>query len=698
MDSVGESGKQDLGAASRSLLEFALSKEASTQFLLTNAIRLVCRTFATDPAASKALLARILAEPCFSRHAHEEAQWLAEGVPFIASADPEFVAQIYDVLFRRPTPQTGTSWFGGVPSGILPLTSTREQDYEHSRWRLGRAFPEFLHAAPYEATQAASVAAIGTASMRSQGEPKRECEINFKDGTLRLVETNPIPEDWMKEQKKEGKPSERILADFAKFLRECPEEDFRISVDAAIKNTSATSLWARLLGIGAQRPGIADDLLWQIASLPEFLKLSGVSRDAIEFLAKAHPHRTPGQQADFEKELFSSASTGSNKEANWMRSLAARFLSVVPQETLATKEMRQLRSELDSENRLAGNPPFLSTKLMANPASEIEDLLLKRPGVNLENGPDRELRSVTRSLDKLMTSWSNEVGPSDVSDLWRSTKQVVATIDRLVNPAPHEKILHAAWGSISNAVERICESEEYDPTAADHPQLPELLELLARLSQSDYPAASELDGSGLMGSDYMSWGGHDVRVFATSALVLLASRFGDSEATLVPRLKPFLSDPVPAVRLQVVQSLHALRSHASPQMWEMIEFVAREEGRLGLLGLLVAESLYQLSDSEPELCETLTERIQDRFSPMLGEAGEDERTSFCSAISLLAARLWIFGGSARACLDRCLDGRCSPMEHLPSALDFVSERGAFLPLQAEWRCRCGGPEAGDGSA
>ena len=509
-----ESCERDLGAASRSLLEFALSEEASAQLLMTSAIRLVCRTFGTDPAASKDLLARILDEPRFSKHAHEEARWLAEGVPFMARADPDFVAQIYDVLFRRPAPQTGTTWFGGAPSGILPLTSTREQDYEHARWCLGRAFPEFLNAAPYEATCAASLAAIGAASAHSHRKPGRIHEITIKTtGNLRLVETNPYPQDWTKEQQKGGKPSEKILVAFTEFLLKCSEQEYHLSVDAAIKNTSATSVWARLLGIGKQRQGIADDLLWEIASLPEFLQSSGVSRDAIEFLAGAHRHRTREQQAEFEKNLISSTRLGSEHEAKWMCSLAARFLSVVPQETLATQEMRQLRSELDAENLLAGNPPFLSTKLTAIPASEFEDQSFARAGINLEDGPNRELRSVALSLDELMASRSSEGGSSDVTDLWRATKQVVATIERLVSPAPHEQILHAAWGSISNAVERICESEEYDPKAAAHPQLSELLDLLARLGQSAYPAASGEGVSGLMGSNYMSWGGHDVRVY-----------------------------------------------------------------------------------------------------------------------------------------------------------------------------------------
>ena len=73
------------------------------------------KTFGTDPAASRALLQQILGAPRFSKHAHEEAPWLAEGVPAIVPFDADFAAEIYAVLFGRPAPQEGKSWLGGQP-------------------------------------------------------------------------------------------------------------------------------------------------------------------------------------------------------------------------------------------------------------------------------------------------------------------------------------------------------------------------------------------------------------------------------------------------------------------------------------------------------------------------------------------------------------------------------------------------------
>ena len=53
---------------------------------------------------------------------------------------------------------------------------------------------------------------------------------------------------------------------FVNFLRGCTEADFRAAIESAMNMRSATSVWARLFGIGIERPGVADDLLWPVAS------------------------------------------------------------------------------------------------------------------------------------------------------------------------------------------------------------------------------------------------------------------------------------------------------------------------------------------------------------------------------------------------------------------------------------------------
>ena len=138
--------------------------------------------------------------------------------------------------------------------------------------------------------------------------------------------------------------------------------------------------------------------------------------------------------------------------------------------------------------------------------------------------------------------------------LWRLTTTLVETIDLARNPEPHPETLHSSWGAVSNAVERIAKSDAYDPNAPQQPDLDTILSLIGRLQASPHPEPRDGQSEGMM-----AWGNWDVRVYAASSLMALARRFADQRPEILDRLETCVFDPTPTVRLQVAQSLNALR-------------------------------------------------------------------------------------------------------------------------------------------
>src|SRR6185312_10348665 len=114
------------------------------------------------------------------------------------------------------------------------------------------------------------------------------------------------------------------------------------------------------LGVAGDRPGLAEDLLWQLASNVKFLALQGVARDAIMFLTSAYPLESLKHRTDFEMSALSKGLFPEGREARWWRSVLARLLSSIPPDQLATLEMQALRAEFDAAGDLTGNPPFMS--------------------------------------------------------------------------------------------------------------------------------------------------------------------------------------------------------------------------------------------------------------------------------------------------------------------------------------------------
>ncbi len=632
----------DFGSAARALLALAWRIDPEFPPLSSAAIRFVVKSFRSDPVASRALLQRILEEPRFTTHAHDEAPQLAEGIGSIIPYDPEFAARIYAILFGRSAPQEGKTWLGGH-SRILALSSNRQQDYEHGRWLLVRALKPFLQADPKAGVTAVIDAAVGIATPDiPEGRQKPETiRIVVGARTLQVVDDLPSLQDWRVQRA--GNPEDDVLEAFVDFLRTADSVAFRVAVEVALDLETNTAVWARLLGVAAERLGVADDLLWPVVVQPRFVGMRGVARDAIIYLAAVYPSRPLGERALFEKLALAHDLFPEEAARNWWRALLSRFLSVATEVSLATDEMRALRLELQGEGCLQGNPPFFSIQTGWDSADDIIDGFLARDGVDLESEPDRTVRAASRSLEEAFNLRQDEGAAEDVGILWRLTRTLVEAIDKAKAPAAHPQLLHASWGAVSNAVERIANSSTYDPNAPGQPSLVTLLALIERLSTSPYPEHRDNQSNGMM-----AWGNWDVRVYAASSLMALARRFAGRHPEILDRLEPCLSDPAPTVRLKVADALNTLWDVNRERMWSLVTFVAEHEENNGVLGFFIAGPLHRLAGGDADRSERLLSAILNRLSEREvsdEKGGEDNVTN---AAGNLVAWLYVKASNQNA--------------------------------------------------
>lgn len=628
------------GQAARQLLSLAWQFEPPLSNLASNAIRMVTKSFDTDVTASRELLSRILQEPHFTEHAHEEAPWLAEGVSTILKADPDFAVEIYDVLFERVAPAEGDSWMGGNVSRIMPLRSNKRQDYEHARWHLQQVLPSFLATHPDSGTVAVNRASLGLAGdRRTRLRSMEPREVAIDSGRVLLVVEDGLSlQQWRDSNERSGgQPGSEILSSYVTFLLECTDADFVSSIRAVISETAAASVWARILGIAAERPGVADDLLWPIASSDGLLELTDVVRDAITYLAAAFPRRSVSERRNFEAALLANVRCADEDAHRVWQSRAARFLSVVAEESLVNSPLNELRNELEQQGLLTGNRPYMTMEFSWGEPGDITDSLLKGDGVNLDDGPDAELRQTVRPLDSLMRNGDGLKTPEVIGELWSLTVAVITTIDRLTAPPPHEQVLHSSWGSISNAVEKIVQSEHYSEGLPGHPSRTALIEVLDRMATSPFPEERSPSDSGLM-----SWGNWDVRVYVASSYMSLAASSYSSAENFRDRLVRMLDDPAPTVRLQVAQSLNTLWEVDRDHMWRMAAKVAAEETDTGVIGFFIGGPLLCLADVAPDRCEELVDGILARLQRWHEE--KSRPGDFHEAIARMAARLWIVSG------------------------------------------------------
>ncbi len=134
----------------------------------------------------------------------------------------------------------------------MPLSSNRRQDYQSCRYNLGRNVGRLLEFSAKAGTRAVIEAALGDIDRALAND---EAERVLIDGRLPfdlLVHERGF-NTWVSRTKTKGSKRDDVLGHYITFLRTCSVEAFKESVEAAASGYSSPAVWARLLGVGAER-------------------------------------------------------------------------------------------------------------------------------------------------------------------------------------------------------------------------------------------------------------------------------------------------------------------------------------------------------------------------------------------------------------------------------------------------------------
>lgn len=247
----------DFGLAARALFSYAFDRPSALS-LLPVAIELVAQSYRSDAVASRALLGKALAVARLDTHAHEDIPALARQAKLLLDADPDFLVEIFGVVFGYSVNDDSKTSMGS--SQILALTSNRRQDYDHAKWELKEIVPRFLEAQPETAVRAISAALAGYVR-RKYGEV-RTIDLPNAGATLTLIEDDS--HIWASNPDDPHAHADNVagmLLAFKTRLETANEDDARALAQYVIRHAKPLVLWARLFLVGAKRRGGS----WQIS-------------------------------------------------------------------------------------------------------------------------------------------------------------------------------------------------------------------------------------------------------------------------------------------------------------------------------------------------------------------------------------------------------------------------------------------------
>jgi hypothetical protein len=477
------------GLAARAMLSFAWSQSPSMPGLSGRAIRFVGRSYGSEVVASRILLDRVLREPHFSQHADYEAPWLTGQIMPIATADPAFAVEVYRCIYGQMIADTAASHLGGHPSRILPLVSNRRQEYEHSRWNLGKSLGRFLAISPEHGTRAVIDAVIGMARTEGYGDPDESNTIDLGVTTVEFCGRDVEYSAWDEKDEDKTEREDDPLANYLTFLRDCDVGAFSASVTAASRDYATASLWNRILYVASERVEEVGNLIWPLMTRPGLLENRSTLRDATRFVSAAWPLRSPSERERFERMALEGLRQLDDDLKRRWRSILGCIFASIPGELLALDATRELRRQMDEAGELELDSSVHSS---APHWGKLEDWMrdaLRQDGVDMDAGPNKSILDASDRLHSKVKDTPSDSDTVKLAELWSAAVALLSMVE--ANTDLHGRVEHSAWGHISNAVERVASSPNYVPGTDGLPDLETMFTFLRRLSLSKYPEPGE---------------------------------------------------------------------------------------------------------------------------------------------------------------------------------------------------------------
>ena len=568
-----------LGRAARELLRFAWSEMPRSDLIVTNALIAVGKTIATDPTASTNLLRQAIEPAHLREHGYKELRWIAHNMVEIAGADPAFTIDFYSKAYGYAESSDAKTNMGN--SALLPLSSNRRQDYEGTWYMLSECLPKILKSDIETGVRALARSLDGYVQRERNhgpynGEPERDkfswvqAEADFKAdwshswyrGGFQPHQDAPILlkkfDDHLRELANEAQPD----AEIAKILAVLASEP---DVCAAI--------WGSLLVAGTEKPALFARYLLPLAVARPVMLSSDTRHQLGNFLTAAYEQFTPAERSSIEAGILSLS----------QERPAARYKAIlagcIPKAFVATEEMRSYIAALEQAGETQANAQ--PVRFTSYSRAFDTDAYLQEEGVSLEEPENKALRERIGDIETLVSSGAaTDLSLKSVKRQLVLLERIRSEMDARFSGTVPDTLYDHAVGKLAEAAARLAKAvPKVTKSRAIRPALKQVLLFCASSKNPRYNKEEEKQFH-----QNLAWGGPSARTSAAQGLMDMVR--GDTKPDLeaMAAIRKLARDPVPHVRLQIIQNLAMLRILEREWIWTEAEYVLRKEKTRGVVG------------------------------------------------------------------------------------------------------------------
>ena len=617
-DNLTTDQKNALGRVARRLLDYAWAKPGTPdQYLIVHAIQAVCRTFESDATESATILRRCLDPAHLTNYAHIELPWLAREVESLVDLDTGLVEDIYQAAFTHEENSAEVTDFGGG-SRIMPMSSTRSQDFKEAPWLLAANYRKFLERAPLPATRALMVAIDTYVTDRHSGDDRVNWTPEVFDFNGRKASiTTDFSDIWDSGAAYRDDDPLRMLDSFEAYLRDLSSDESKSAERVAILNVIVQRnryavLWKRLLDLGAEAPKTMGLEIRSLAWALPILTAYDTTRAVGDFLHSVFPLLEPQERELVERAILSiPTGTTDAEELEGLRLRRNRLLWCLPPEALVTAEGVAVFEELQTQG--GGPPNERRSPPQAVWGGQVTDEdLLARQGVPIEAEANRRIQELIRPVQSFVANHQNAKPKANViANLLPSMQDLYDALSRAEEEGVHVKQKENGDAYLIEACEKIAGSDELVKCSDEIKGFTRQILLVG----STNPSPEHRPENDSYFDENPSWGIPSPRVDAAGGLVWLAHESDMADSELLKRIEELSSDSVPAVRFQIASRLNYIYYTAPELMWRIIERMSNDEQSRGVLEALLQVPLSVFAgpyaDRTVQLTQVIFERVRE---------------------------------------------------------------------------------------
>ena len=525
---------------------------------------LVAKTYGTNVDESRVLLERILDLTKEENFPISFLSWLTEHVNSIWTHDPKFVVSIYRTVFAYYELSDVKTSFGS--SSVLPMTSTRRQDYSMCQYRLIKHFLNFLHAAPLHGTQAVIqslnffiVIEHVVRYLKDGVTLKNMIEtFNFRGKPAYFLEDGSYIWDA---RNSSDEPIEMADALFEYIGELAMLEDPRLDslLDVFCDEVVVAFFWKRLLKTGAQFPKVFAPRLFELCIARPILMGNDLRYELGLFLETAAPEFRSDQLRRIEENILMLPQEATDKDShNALVYRRNRLLERIPKNLLVTDEAKQIRKKMVRENDIQENRPLVSFSTQTEDVTE--EKWFQTQGVDINRSENQGLQRFSAPLNKFSSDWMNGVPTMNAAKLVLTQLQKAYTAVKS-NTEADKEVMNSLWHKLAACVAilgRIANNLENREFAFCR-------QVLLEAAKHEEPKPNPRYDDQFDSPGYSPCARHE----AASGLLRFAFYRPDTE--ILDTIKTLASDAVPSVRMVTAMELFLVYNKAPERFWHIMD-------------------------------------------------------------------------------------------------------------------------------